>query len=152
MANFSFTYTPAVIDASGNAWIDPPSVLPNPYFNAGAPAAPPATLSNTPTLPIPSRQNANRGLPHRYTRFLFGQDIRVFLTPDGGGPIAPPDSALGGMLFQAWFAEVPNGMYTWNSVPGQSATQWFSPAVKGAYCAVLSRAGGGGIVWHFMVE
>lgn len=138
MANFSLSFTPVLINATGNAWVDPVATLPNPY--GGAPLA------------IPSRQNARYGLPHRYTRFLVNQEVRVFLTPTGGGPIAPPDSALGGNLFLAWFAEVPTGMISWNSVPGQSATQFFTPVVVGGYCAVFMRSLGGGIVFHFTVE
>lgn len=138
MANFSFTFEPVRIDVGGNAWVDPASSLPNPY--GGSP------------ISIPSRQNVRSGLPHRYARFVLGDEVRVSLTPNSFFFPAPPDSSLGGNLFQAWFAEVPRGACVWNSVPGQSATQWFTPQFVGAYCAVFWRPSGGGIVWHFMVE
>lgn len=137
MADFDFIFTPVRVDVTGNVWTDPVATLPNPYGGAA--------------LQIPSRQNARHGLPHRYTRFDFGDTVTVRLYPGSTVGIYD-DGLLGGRLFQAWFAEVPSGMHTWNSVVGFSSYQFFTPSVPGAYCAVFSRSGGGGIVWHFMVE
>lgn len=137
MANFGFSFTPVNIDATGNAWIDPAATLPNPYGGAA--------------LAIPSRQNARSGLPHRYTRFFLGAPIVVLLNPLGTTGLIL-DAALGGNLFQATFPEVPAGSFTWSSAAGISAYQFFTPTVRGGYCALFSRPLGGGIVWHFMVE
>jgi hypothetical protein len=137
LADFYFTASPVHIDTTGNAWIDPVATLPNPYGGAA--------------LPIPSRQNARSGLPHRYNRFVLGETIEVRLNPLGTTGVIL-DAGLGGRLFAAALAEVPNGMYTWSSIVGQSSYQFFMPDVRGAYCAIFSRPLGGGIVWHFMVE
>ena len=137
MANFTFAFAPVNVDAGGNAWIDPASTLPDPY--GGAPRA------------IPTRQNARDGLPHRYTRFYQFQKIDLVMFPAGASGLVL-DGALGGNLFQATFAEVPFGIATWSSPVGISAYQFFTPTIKGAYLAVLSRPLAGGILWHFMVE
>jgi hypothetical protein len=136
VANFGFTFSPVNVDAGGNAWVDPPATLPNPYGG---------------TFSIPSRQNARSGLPHRYTRFLVGVMVEVLLNPIGTSGLVL-DSGLGGNTFQGWFAEVPNGAFIWSSIAGISAYKFFTPTARGAYCSVFSRPSGGGIVWHFMVE
>lgn len=135
MANFEMTASPLAPNASGNAWVDPPSTLVNAYGS----------------LAIPTRQNTKQGLPHRYMRFLYGSTITVQLNPTGTSDIVP-DTSLGGKLFLASFVEVPTGIYSWSAAPGYSSYQWFMPLVRGAFCALFTRDGGGGIVWHFMVE
>jgi hypothetical protein len=125
------------IDATGNAWVDPATTLPNPYGGAA--------------FQIPSRQNARSGLPHRYNRFVLGDTIQVLLNPIGTTGIIF-DTGLSGRLFQAALVEVPNGIYTWNNIVGLTAYQFFTPSVRGGYCATFARPQGGGIVWHFMVE
>lgn len=137
MANFSFVFSPVNVDAGGNSWVDPAGTLPSVY---GAPA-----------LSIPTRQNARDGLPHRYTRFYQFQKIDLVMLPAGSSTLVF-DTSLGGNLFQAWFAEVPYGAAAWSSIAGVSAYQFFTPTIKGAYLAVLSRPTAGGILWHFTVE
>lgn len=139
MANFELVFSPVRFDVTGNAWVDPATALPNAHGGG--------------SFAIPTRQNARSGLPHRYTRFLLGDVVTVQLhVLYSGSMTLLPDALLGGNLFQAWFVEVPHGMFTWNSVAGMSAQQWFEPVVVGAYCAMFSRANGGGILFHFMVE
>lgn len=137
MANFTFSFSPVVLSATGNPWIDPAVQLPNPYGGSA--------------FSLPSRQNSAKGNPHRYTKFNLGQLIEVLLTPVGETGLVL-DGALGGNLFGADMVESPSGTFGWSSFVGTSAYQYFTPTVKGAYLAHFRRGGSGGIIWHFMVE
>lgn len=151
MASFTFTFAPVY---PTKAWTEPDVLyLRNPYLDRSVPISDPPSLANKEYFEIPNRLNMrNSTLPSpRYTVFRLHEQVNVGLVPNGSAS-PPPDGALSGRLFGAWFAESPNGIAGWNSVPGFSAIQFFIPVHLGAYLAVFERDGGGRIAWHFMVE
>jgi hypothetical protein len=101
----------------------------------------------------PTRLNAAVGQPHRYIKLLRNVPCVVKCTVNGSLSEGPLDTALGGKLFQCWFAEYPNltPLYPW-SPGGQSSVVNFTPIELGSYLLVISRDGGGAIAIHLQVE
>jgi hypothetical protein len=97
----------------------------------------------------PSRVNSKVGTQQRMRLGTVGTPIE--LTATLGGVAGPLDSALGGKLFLAWFAEQA-GTVGLVSPAGQSSVQSFTPPTPGHYTVGMFREDSGAVLVHLDVE
>lgn len=76
--------------------------------------------------------------------------FQVWCQPDGGVAGAA-DTALGGRLFDAWFAESPELPLGPNYSVGYTSRIYYTPHLVGHFVLVVRRKDGGGVVLHIDV-
>lgn len=96
----------------------------------------------------PSRLNPDTNYPHTYRVAAVPSEVPVPVVIEAtvNGVDHPPDSALDGRLFLAYFAECPS----WpapsiTQAPGESSTMTFTPSEPGHYLLVVRRDAGGAV-------
>ncbi|HET9932987.1 MAG TPA: hypothetical protein VFQ35_19925 [Polyangiaceae bacterium] len=100
----------------------------------------------------PSRVTAIQGRQRFAWQATVNRPFQVWCQPDGG-VAGCPDSALGGRLFDAWFAESPELPLGPNYSVGYTSRLYYTPHLAGHYVLVVRRndGRGGGVVLHIDV-
>jgi hypothetical protein len=93
-----------------------------------------------------SRLNPHPAAQHKY---LFGSKGRVQVVAVVGGVEGPPDSALGGRLFTAYFAERPGADPIIYQHTARSSVLEFDAQTAGHYVLGVVRPDGGTVLLHY---
>lgn len=109
-----------------------------------------AVWSDPASADTPSRLNVDPAHPPLYKRIVVPRTVTVSAIV--GGVVAPPDSSLGGRLFEVHWVEWSGfGMPVLNFTPGSSSTVdvVLGTGHVGHFLLAFMRPGGGGMGIHF---